>query len=93
VAALRRYAGRPYDMRYGMDDETIYCSELVFKGYRDATGRTAGKVEQLGTLNWRPFEAFIREMEGGKLPLDREMITPRALSEAEQLAPLYRHNL
>ncbi len=93
VAALRRYVGRPYDMRYRMDDEAIYCSELVFKGYRDATGRPAGKVEQLGTLNWRPFEPFIRDLEGGKLPLDREMITPRALSEAEQLAPLYRHNL
>jgi hypothetical protein len=93
VAALRRYAGRPYDLRYRMDDEAIYCSELVFKGYRDATARQAGKVEQLGTLNWRPFEDFIRSMEGNQLPLDREMITPRALSEAEQLVPLYRHKL
>jgi len=93
IAALRRYIGRPYDMRYRMDDEAIYCSELVYKGYRDVTGQLPGKTQQLGALNWQPHEDFIRMMEGNQLPLDREMITPRALSEATQLMPLYRHKL
>ncbi len=29
LAVLPKYAGRPYDFRYRMDDRFIYCSELV----------------------------------------------------------------
>ena len=90
VAAARRFAGRPYDVRYRMDDEAIYCSELLYKAFLAVTGERLGRTQTLGELEWRPFETFIRESEGGALPLDREMITPRALSEAESLREVFR---
>lgn len=89
IAAARAYLGRPYDMRYRLDDEKIYCSELVYKAFRDAGGGELGRLETLGDLNWKPHEAFIRQLEGGGLPLDRKMITPRAVSEASQLELVY----
>lgn len=79
------YFGRPYDIHYSMDDEAIYCSELIYKAYRDATGRELGKLVTLGDLDWKPHEDFIRRVERGTLPLEREMITPRDLADAEQL--------
>lgn len=85
VSKARKYLGRPYDIHYRFDDEFIYCSELIQKAVRDATGRVIGKNQKLGELNWRPFEPIIREIEGS-LPLDREMITPRALTEAPELS-------
>ncbi len=88
LTAARAYLGRPYDNHYDFDDERIYCSELVFKAVRTATGVSLGKVERLGDLNWQPHEAFIRSIEG-YVPKDREMITPRALSEAPELTQVF----
>src|SRR5699024_9839797 len=79
------YVGRPYDMRYQMDDEAIYCSELIFKAYRPVTGKNLGRTVKLGELKWQPYRTIIEHLEGGPAPLDREMITPRDLAEAEQL--------
>jgi hypothetical protein len=81
----RKFSGRPYDIHYRFDDEHIYCSELIFKAAKKATGHELGKVEKLGDLNWQPHQDFIRSIEGD-VPLDREMITPRALSEARELS-------
>lgn len=89
ITAAQKYLGRPYDLRYRLDDEKIYCSELVYKAFRDAGGGELGRLQTLGELNWKPHEAFIRHLEGGGLPLDRKMITPRAVSEAPQLEKVY----
>jgi len=37
LACCEKYLGRPYDYRYQLDDESIYCSELIYKSFRDAT--------------------------------------------------------
>lgn len=82
----RTMLGRPYDTRYKMDDERIYCSELIYKAYRDATaGGQAGQLVRLGDLKWGAYERTIIELEGGPPPLDRLMITPRDLALAPQL--------
>jgi hypothetical protein len=88
-AALGRLMGRPYDFNYAPDDETIYCSELAYKAYDSALRRPLGQWEKLRNLNWKPFEAFIRSMEGGALPLDRPMITPAALAASEELERIH----
>jgi hypothetical protein len=43
----------------------------------------------LKELNWRPHEDFIRTLEGGGLPLDREIITPVDLSRAPELVKVH----
>jgi hypothetical protein len=87
--ALDMYMGRPYDFHYAPGDQEIYCSELVFKAYRDGFGLDLGKWEELGQLNWKPHETFIRQIEGGALPLDRLMITPVGLTRSPLLARVY----
>jgi len=87
--ALNKHAGKPYDFRYAPGDAEIYCSELVFKAYRDAYAVQLGEWEDLGDLNWRPFEAFIREMENGDLPLDRPMVTPVSVTRSADLVKVY----
>ena len=37
LRCCEKYLGRPYDYRYQLDDESIYCSELIYKSFRDAT--------------------------------------------------------
>ncbi len=88
-AALDRYRGKHYDYRYAPGDEEIYCSELVFKAYREGCGIELGAWEKLGDLNWRPFESFIRQMEDGPLPLERPMITPVGVTRSALLEKVY----
>lgn len=91
IANARAYLGRPYDIQYQFDDDKIYCSELVFKGFKQATGEDLGNVVELGTLDWKDHEDFIRRITGGDLPLHRLMITPADLARAKQLHHVYKN--
>lgn len=85
IASLKPYQGRPYDFRYRLEDDSIYCSELIYHAFYDATGIHLGKIDKLGDLNWRPYEKTIIKYEGGDPPLERTMITPVGLAQAPQL--------
>ena len=94
LRCCEKYLGRTYDFRYRLDDEKIYCSELVYKAFRDATdGQQLGDFVKFGDMNWGPYEVLIRQIEGGPVPVDREMITPRDLARARQLEPVFSHNI
>lgn len=87
--------GRPYDFKYDMDDETIYCSELLYRSMLNASGVRLGTLHKLSDFKWQSYMKVIEKYERGLPPLDRQMITPRALSEAPQLArvfPGYKHD-
>ena len=89
IEAAKLYLDRNYDFHYAFKNEEIYCSELAFLAYKDVTGKNLGVVRKLGDMNWQPHEKFIRSMENGELPLDREMITPVDLSKADDLEVVF----
>jgi hypothetical protein len=90
LEAMRKDLGKPYDARYRFDSEAIYCSELIFRGWKSATGEDLGKVVKLGDLKWHKYKPVIEAIEGaGNLPLDRDMITPRDLAKAPELKLVY----
>ena len=93
IAAAERYRGRPYDIHYDFDDRKIYCSELLWKATRDASGVELGKIQKLGDLKWQPHEAVIKQIEGGVVPLRREMITPRSITEDPRMGEVYRFRM
>jgi len=91
IAKARSYLGRPYDIQYEFDDSKIYCSELIFKAFKQATSEDLGKVVELGSLDWKNHEDFIRRITGGDLPLNRLMITPANLARAGQLNLIFKN--
>ena len=92
IRAAQGYEGLPYDIHYEMDDKAIYCSELIYKAFLKATGEELGHLHQLRELKWQPYEAVIKQIEGGTVPLDRDIITPRAVSEAPQLEKVFEES-
>jgi hypothetical protein len=92
LAAARKFKGLPYDIHYDFDDGKIYCSELIYKAFKQATGEELGIIVAVRDLNWQPYRATIMTIEKGPVPLDRLIITPRALSEAAQLERVARHS-
>jgi hypothetical protein len=93
LAAARTHFGKEYDWRYRLGPEALYCSELVYLSYQEATGEPLGKLVTLKDLHWKPYRSLIERLEGGEPPLELEMITPRDLAEAEQLEEVYRFAL
>ena len=84
VKESENFLGYPYDFHYELDDEKIYCSELIYKAYKRTTGNKLGKITTLSQLDWKPHKEFILSIEN-TIPLDREMITPKDLAEANEL--------
>lgn len=89
IQKTRAYLGLPYDFRYRLDEEHIYCSELIYKAFEQTTGEPLGELVRLDDLDWRPYEALILELENGPVPLDRMIITPIDLALAEQFEVVY----
>ena len=68
---------------------TLRDAKLAYKTYDAALKIKLGEWQKLGELDWKPWEDFIRRMEGTKLPLDRPMITPDALTRGERIERVY----
>lgn len=58
---------------------------MIYKAFLQATGEKLSTKQRLGDLNWKPYTAVMEQVEGGPVPVQREMITPRAVTEAGQL--------
>lgn len=82
-----KLVGKDYDLAFGWSDERIYCSELVWKLYRDALGVELSLLKQLKDfdLSAKPVKAKLRERYGDKLPLEEKVVAPQDLFESKLL--------
>ncbi|TYZ06462.1 YiiX family permuted papain-like enzyme [Hymenobacter lutimineralis] len=85
--AGQQYRGKDYDQYFGWSDERIYCSELLWKMYQQATGREIGKLQHLRDfdLSHPAVQAKLRERYGRRLPLDERVISPVQMLESPEL--------
>jgi uncharacterized protein YycO len=79
--------GKNYDAWFGWSNERIYCSELVWKAYNDATGLEVGKLKKLGEydLSHPIVKKIMFERYGNKVPYDEPMISPGNIFESDLL--------
>ena len=89
IKEAEAFLGKPYDVRYRLDDEKIYCSELIYKAYYKAAKIYLGNLKALGDMPWQNYTATIRKYEQGPPPLKRLMITPANLAKAKELKQIY----
>jgi cell wall-associated NlpC family hydrolase len=89
VEEARKLLGRPYDPRFGWDDEKIYCSELVVKAYERAAGISYGRRQRLGELRLLGIESRAEQRWGGPIPKDLVLVTPASLVEDTRLVRVY----
>jgi hypothetical protein len=91
VAKLRRaarsYAGKPYDLYFEWSDQRIYCSELIWKMYRDALGIELGGQQKLREFDLTDpaVKAKMRERYGRRVPLDEPVISPGTMFDSPLL--------
>jgi hypothetical protein len=97
AALLRRtagkYAGKPYDLYFEWSDARIYCSELVWKIYRDALDLEVGVRQKLREFDLTDpaVKARMRERYGTRVPLDEPVISPGAMFDSTLLETVETH--
>jgi hypothetical protein len=90
--AAARYVGKPYDLYFEWSDDRIYCSELVWKMYRDELGIEIGALQRLHEfdLSDPAVKSKMRERYGAIVPMNEPVIAPAALFESMQLVTVPR---
>lgn len=86
-SSAKSFEGKPYDLYFEWSNERIYCSELVWKLYRQALGLELGRLQKLREFDLDDplVKAKMRERYGAHVPLDEPVISPAALFAAPQL--------
>ncbi|MDQ3190228.1 MAG: YiiX family permuted papain-like enzyme [Bacteroidota bacterium] len=81
------FKGKNYDLYFEWSDEKIYCSELIWKIYKHATGLEIGKLEQLKDfdLSNNVVKEKMKERYGEKIPLEELVISPARIFHSDLL--------
>lgn len=82
------WLGRPYDRRFQWNDESLYCSELVFKLFDRGAGIRLGKLERASDLNLNsPLvqAALKKRFAGGGFDPNETVVTPDSIFNDDQL--------
>jgi uncharacterized protein YycO len=83
----QQYLGKSYDIYFNWSDEKIYCSELVWKIYKEAAGIEIGSLEKLSdfVLSNDYVQSIMKERYGNNVPLDEKVISPAAMFNSSLL--------
>lgn len=87
------YLGKNYDLYFEWSDEKIYCSELVWKVYKQSLGLELGKLQKLKDfdLNHSVVQYKLKERYGNDIPYEEKVISPAAIFESELLTEIFRN--
>jgi hypothetical protein len=82
-----RFKGKDYDLTFEWSDDKIYCSELIWKIYKEATGLEIGKLQKLKDFDLTNpvVKSKMRERYGNNIPLNEPVISPEAVFNSNLL--------
>lgn len=82
-----RYNGKKYDVSFEWSDDKIYCSELVWKMYKKATGLEIGKTQKLNEFDLTStiVKGIMQKRYGKNVPLNEVVISPQSIFESNLL--------
>lgn len=83
-----KFIGKNYDFNFNWDDDNIYCSELVWKIYKRATGIEIGKLEKLGDfdLTNKSVNKILEKRYGKNIPINEIVISPASIFNSKLLS-------
>ena len=93
VIGKTKFLNLHYDKYFQWSDERIYCSELVWKVFKEAVGVEIGKLGTLGgfDLSDPVVQKLMFERFGGPVPEGEPVIAPVTMYESELLETVYEN--
>lgn len=91
IKSVKQYIGKDYDPFFNWSDDQLYCSELVFKVYRDCANINIGTLHPLKDyhLDHPEVKRIMERRYGNNIPWDEPMIAPGAILESGLFQVLY----
>jgi len=82
-----QFKGKNYDSYFEWSDDRIYCSELVWKMYKESTGIAIGQLEELADfdLSSKIIKQKMKERYGQNIPMGEKVISPAAMFNSSKL--------
>lgn len=86
-----KYKDKSYDLYFEWSDSRIYCSELVWKIYKQAIGVEIGELQKLNDfdLSNEVVKAKLSERYGNNIPLNELVISPAAIFNSDKLIMVF----
>lgn len=84
------YLGKNYDIYFEWNDKRIYCTELVWKIYKNALNIEVGKLQRLRDFDLsHPYvKKLMQKRYGSKIPLDELVISPEEMFQSDNLVTI-----
>lgn len=85
--AFLKFNNKNYDELYGWSDEKIYCSELVYKMYKNALNIELCMVKTFKDydLSNPLVKEKLKDKFGKEIPMDEKIVSPGDLFDSEKL--------
>lgn len=82
-----KFNGKNYDLYFEWSDKSIYCSELIWKIYKEGTGLEIGKLQTLEDfdLSHPVVKQKLKERYGNNIPKKEMVISPVAIFNSHLL--------
>lgn len=79
--------GKNYDLYFEWSNDKIYCSELVWKIYKEALNIEVGKLEKLSSFDLENeiVKSKMKERYGNKIPVNENVISPATIFDSDEL--------
>jgi len=88
-----QFKGKPYDIYFEWSDDKIYCSELVWKIYKQAADIEIGQLEKLSDFDLTDdvVKAKMKERYGDNIPMDEKVISPAEMFNSDKLITIEKN--
>ncbi len=82
-----KFKGKNYDLYFEWSDDKIYCSELVWKIYKEGADIEIGKLEELSDFDLKNeiVQQKMKERYGDNIPMDEKVISPAEMFNSDKL--------
>ena len=83
----KKYLNKNYDLKFEWSDDKIYCSELVWKIYKEAFDIEIGQLEKIKDfdLSDEAVRQKLKERYGDNIPFEELVITPDRMFKSDKL--------
>lgn len=89
----KTFNNKDYDLYFGWSDDKIYCSELVWKIYKNGANIELCQTKKLKdfNLNHPAVQQIMKERYGSKIPYNEAVVAPSQLYESVLVQTIYNN--
>lgn len=87
----KKLLNKDYDLYFEWSDHKIYCSELVWKIYKEGADISLCPFKKLKSfdLSAPQVQQIMQQRYGSKIPLEENVIAPSQLADSEKLETIF----